>query len=144
MISKTMERRVLLGLAHKGAKLLGWDEDFRREMQQRITGHASCRDMSDAELKRWCWHLKALGADIGIPGPPLRGGRRMDRPTPWQLGEIERLALAFGWEGLDDRRLLGFVRHTAHVDDVRFLTRRQASAVIVGLGRWLCQREGAA
>jgi hypothetical protein len=37
------------------------------------------------------------------------------------LGEIEQLALQFGWtDGLDDPRLLAFVARTVAVDDVRF------------------------
>lgn len=137
-------RRVLLGLAHRGAALLGWDDDFRRGEQARLTGHASCRDMTDAQLAAWCWHLKRLGANIGIPGAPARGGARLDRPTDRQIGEIELLAAGFGWvDGLDDRRLLGFVRRTAKVDGVRFLTRRQATAVIAGLRRWRRQGGGA-
>lgn len=133
-------RRVLLGLAHKGAVQLGWDEDFRREQQHRLTGQRSCRDMTTPQLVAWCWHLKRLGADIGIPGKPPRGGHSLDRPTPNQLGEIERLALLFGWDGLDDRRLLAFVQRTAQVEAVRFLTRAQASACISGLSRWARQR----
>lgn len=46
-----------------------------------------------------------------------------------------------GWGGLDDRALRGFVRRTCEVEDVRFITRGQATAVISGLRRWLAQRQ---
>lgn len=129
-------RRVLMGLAHKGATLLGLDDETRRAAQLNHTGIASCRDMSDGQLLDWCWELKRRGAEIGIPGPAPRAVA-LDRPTVPQLVELERLALAFGWmAGLEDRRLLGFVRHTAKVDHPRFLTRAQATDVISGLRRW--------
>ncbi|MBK1690999.1 regulatory protein GemA [Ectothiorhodospira mobilis] len=136
-------RRTLLGLAHQAAVQLGWDEEFRRQRQQEVTGHASCRDMTDAQLLGWCWHLKDLGADIGIPGPPRRGGARPSRPTRSQLAALEHFAQRLGWtDGLEDERLRGFVRRTAGVSDVRFLTRGQATQVITGMKRWAYQREG--
>ncbi len=137
MAARTDARRVLMGLAHKAALLAGLDDDARRAVQQAVTGKASCKDMSEAELRRLLWHYKAKGVDIGIPGPAPRGGQGWTRPTPWQWAEIERLSHAMGWEGLEDGRLLAFVRRTAQVDSVRFLTRRQATGVITGLGRWL-------
>lgn len=138
----TPERRVLLGLAHKAAVLAGLDDDARREVQARVTGKASCRDMTDAQLRRLLWHYKSLGVDIGVPNPPAPGGAGWERPTKWQWMEMERAALAMGWEGgLDDTRLTGFVRRTAGVDAVRFLSRTQASAVISGLRRWERQRQ---
>lgn len=137
----TPERRALLGLAHKAALLAGLDDDTRRAVQKRVTGKDSCRDMSDAQLRRLLWHYKGLGVEIGVPNPPAPGGTGWERPTKWQWMEIERLALAMGWEdGLEDARLLGFVRRTAGVDAMRFLSRAQASAVISGLRRWEHQR----
>src|SRR5690606_21646388 len=137
-------RRVLLALAHKAAAQLGMDEEARRAAQAAFAGHASLRDFTDQQLLAWCWELKRRGADIGIPGPAPRGGQGWTRPTPWQWAEIERLALALGWDGLEDGRLLAFVRRTAQVDGVRFLTRRQATGVITGLRRWVAQRERSA
>lgn len=137
----SINRAALLGLAHLAAKQLKWDEDFRKAQQLTRTGKSSCKDMTDSELLDWCWHLKRLGAIIGIPHPPRRGGKSWDRPTPRQLGEIEQLALQFGWDGLDDKRLLAFVARTAKVDDVRFLLRWQATSVITGLRRWKRQIE---
>lgn len=137
-----INRKTLLGLAHMAAKQLRWDDDMRRSTQQQKTGKASLSDMSDHELLDWCWHLKRLGAQIGIPHPPRRGGKSWHRPSTSQLGEIEQLALQFGWtDGLDDARLTDFIRHTAKVDDVRFLLKWQATHVISGLRRWKKQLE---
>ncbi len=135
-----IDRKALLGLAHIASQHLGWDEDMRRQMQHDKTGKFSLRDMADNELLDWCWHLKRLGAKIGIPHPPRSGGKRWDRPSTRQLGEIEQLALQLGWtDGLDDGRLTKFIQHTATVDNVRFLMQWQATHIITGLRRWLGQ-----
>ncbi|MDR4518931.1 MAG: regulatory protein GemA [Nitrosomonas sp.] len=136
----SVNRGALLGLAHMGAKQLGWDEDTRKCMQRQKTGKESLKDMSNNELLDWCWHLKRIGAQIGIPHPPRRGGKSWDRPSGRQLGEIQQLALQFGWtDGLDDSRLNAFVERTTKVENIKFLMRWQATDVISGLRRWLKQ-----
>lgn len=135
-----INRHKLTGLAHMASQQLGWDDDMRRQMQKDKTGKESLRDMTDNELLDWCWHLKRIGAQIGIPHPPRKGGKSWDRPTTRQLGEIEQLALQLNWEnGLDDDRLTAFIQRTAKVDNVRFLMQWQATHVITGLRRWLQQ-----
>lgn len=134
----TNRRKRLIALAHIAASQLGWDDELRLEAQERATGCASCARMTEAQLVGWLWHLKGLGADVVIPTPGVRGGEGVGRPTPLQMGEIERLALLAGFEaGLGDLRLEAFVRRTAGVDGVRFLSRDLATDVITGLRRWL-------
>jgi hypothetical protein len=130
-------RRQLIGLAHLGATQLGLDEDTRRAAQAAWTGHASCADMTEAELVAWCWELKRRGATIGIPTPPACGGLSLGRPTPAQLARIEALAAALG---LQEAALAGFCQRTVGIDDPRWLTRAQASDVISGLSRWAASR----
>jgi hypothetical protein len=130
----TPRRRTLLHIAHKAADQLGWDDDMRRSIQETHTGHSSCRDMSDAQLARWCWKLKEMGADIYVPAPAPRGSQDLTKPTTRQLAQIERLAFERGWEdGLDDKMLRGFIKHTAKVDDIRFASRKKASFLITAL-----------
>lgn len=137
-----INRGVLLGLAHMAAKQLRWDEDMRKCMQRRKTGKESCKDMSNTELLDWCWELKRMGAIIGIPHPPRRGGKSWDRPSGRQLGEIEQLALQLGWtDGLDDTRLNAFIERTTKIESIRFLMRWQATDVITGMRRWLKQKQ---
>lgn len=127
-------RKTLLGLAHKAAKQLGWDEVMRREAQQAFCGKPSLKDYTDAELLAWLWRLKEWGADIGIPlqrSVPAQVTR--DRPTRAQIATIERLAASLG---LSDQALAVFVRRTTGVGAVQWLGRRGASAVITGLERW--------
>lgn len=130
-------RRMLLGLAHKAAAMLGMDEETRRAAQAAFAGRASLKDFSDAQLVAWCWELKRRGADIGIPAPPPKGGLAWDRPTPAQWATIERLAAALG---ITDAALAAFVRRTTGLDDPRFLTRRGATEVITGLEKWARSR----
>ncbi|MDD3553239.1 MAG: DUF1018 domain-containing protein [Deltaproteobacteria bacterium] len=128
-------RKTLLGLAHKAAKQLGWDEDLRREAQLAFNGKPSLKDYTDAELLAWLWRLKEWGADIGIPlqcSVPAQVTR--DRPTRAQIATIERLAASLG---LSEQALTIFVRRTTGgVGAVQWLDRRGASAVITGLERW--------
>ena|GEM_PF-2153573 len=130
-------RRLLLGLAHKAAAQLGMDEETRRAAQMAFAGKASLKDYTDSQLVGWCWELKRRGADIGIPGPPPRGGMGWERPTEAQWATIERLATQLG---MTDAGLTGFVRRTCGVDDPRFLSRRMATEVITGLTRWAKSR----
>lgn len=133
-------RRVLLGLAHKAALLLGLDDESRRAAQQAFAGCTSLKDFTDRQLLAWCYELKRRGAAIGIPGPAPRGGQGWERPTPQQWTQIERLALELG---LDEAALAAFVRRTCAVDDVAWMNRKNATEVITGLSRWK-QQGGAA
>lgn len=133
----TDRRRLLLGLAHKAAAQLGMDDETRRAAQMAFAGRSSLKDFSDQQLIGWCYELKRRGADIGIPAPPPRGGGGWERPTDAQWATIERLAASLG---LTDGALAGFVRRTCGVDDPRFLTRRGATEVITGLGKWAKSR----
>lgn len=65
-----------------------------------------------------------------------------ERPTSAQWAKLGGLARSMGWEkGLEDARLRSFVVRTAKVHSTRFITRAQASKVIMGLEEWVRQRE---
>lgn len=64
-----------------------------------------------------------------------------DRPTSAQWNKIGGLARDMGWDrGLGDSRLHSFVERTAKVSNARFISRSQASKVILGLEEWVRQR----
>ncbi|MEW6559610.1 MAG: phage protein GemA/Gp16 family protein [Pseudomonadota bacterium] len=132
-MDKATRRRLLLGLAHKGAMQVGMDDDTRRAAQLAFGGHESLRDYSDQQLIKWCYELKRRGADIGVPAPPPRGGSGWDRPSAPQWARIEQLSAQLG---LTEVGLAQFVTRTAKVDDPRFLTKAQATAVITALAKW--------
>ncbi len=135
------DRHLLMGLIEKASRQLGWDKDFRLERQKDFCGKSSRSEMTDGELSTFCWHLKRLGANIYVPQAKAKGGQTATRPTTQQLSTIEQLATQQGWhEGLDDVRLQAFSKRTTGVDNVRFLTRYQATQVITGLRRWSQQQ----
>lgn len=136
----TSQRRALLALVHKAGKQAGLADDDRRVVQQMVTGCASCADMNEAQLRAMLAHWRGRGV---LPYPARGGGGQGggERPSALQWRELERLAQAMGWPlGLEDEGLRGFVRRTTGLDGTRFLSARQASAVITGLRRWLASR----
>lgn len=69
-------RRVaLLGAIHVRAEQLGLDEDTRRDIQRRVAGKPSCRDMTLRELGRVADELRALGRGSG----PIDASRPVER-----------------------------------------------------------------
>lgn len=64
-----------------------------------------------------------------------------NRPTKAQWNMIGGLARDLGWDqGLEDYRLRNFVKRTAKVSVPKFMTRKDASKVILGLEEWVRQR----
>lgn len=136
-------RARLISLAHVAAAQLGLDDATRRVVQAAHTGKASCAEMSESELVRLVWALKGLGARVHLPPPACaRPDDATGRwPTAWQWVTLERVAVVeHGWDGLDDERLVRFVRRTEAVDHPRFLDRPGMSDVISGLMRWARQK----
>jgi hypothetical protein len=136
-----MERRKkLIAQAHLAAKQAGCvDADDRRAVQLAVTGKASCADMTVAELVKLIDHWGGRGSDVRASTPECAQAPGM--VTRWQLATIERLSWDMGWmDGLEDARLLAFLKRTAQVDRAEWLTRRDASGVITGLSRWKRQR----
>lgn len=128
-------RRLLIAQAHLAAKKAGCvSDDDRRAVQLLVTGKESCADMSERELVMLIDHWGCKGAGVRATAPEASGVGGM--ASRWQLATIERLAWDMGWSGLEDERLLRFVRRTAKVDAVRWLSKPQASNVISGLMRW--------
>ena len=116
-----------------GAKNLRLDDaTYRDFLALHGGGKRSCADMSDAKLKAVANALEAKGA---YPDN-TKGGAGDDRPTDAQRRKLAALARDRGWDGLTDDRLVSFVRRTAGVDELRFLTRAAMSDVITGLERW--------
>lgn len=73
----------------------------------------------------------------GGKGPTASGE---ERPTSPQWAKIAAIGRSIGWDkGLEDERLRSFVKRTAKVSSTRFLSRTQASKVIMGLENWAAQ-----
>lgn len=126
-------RNKLIAKIKIGVKALGLDDDTYRDfLALHGGGKQSCAQMSETQLKAVADALNAKGA---YP-EQSKGGNGDDRPTDAQRRKLAALSRDRGWDGLKDDRLASFVRRTAGVDDLRFLTRAAMSDVITGLERW--------
>lgn len=75
--------------------------------------------------------------NLGGKGPTANGEAR---PTSSQWAKIAAIGRSIGWDkGLEDERLRTFVMRTAKVSSTKFLSRTQASKVIMGLEKWAAQ-----
>ena len=91
------ERRSLLAAIHVRAKKLGLDEDTRRDIQRRVAGKTSCRDMTVPELRRVADELKRTGErakprpfDATRPIERLDGMRNRARALAAEFGAGDR------------------------------------------------------
>jgi phage gp16-like protein len=103
-----LSRHKLIGLIHKGAGALGMDEETRRQWQQGLTGHASCRTMDLGQLQQLVANLRQKGGltyqKKGIGKKPKVAANRaaqlakiealladkaarQGRPVPWSYAE---------------------------------------------------------
>ena len=104
----------------------------------------SCKALPIDTLDRLVTGMRAnnLLPPRSVKGGSGKANNGEDRPTDAQLRKLGALARARGWDGLDDERLVGFVRRTAKVEAVGWMTRKQASRVITGLEKWRGDAEG--
>lgn len=137
-----------LAMIHMAAKRLfgetspGSDgRDAYENWLERHTGKRSAGRLTKDERIAF---VKLLRREGLIPesgrGGTGRTAAGADRPTSSQWAKIGGLSRSMGWNGLEDPALKAFVTRTAKVASTRFLTRQQASAVILGLEEWLRQR----
>ena len=136
-----------LAMIHMAAKHLFGDvsrggdgREAYEEWLRRLTGKTSAAALT---LDERIQLIKRLRAD-GLIRDRGRGGAGQtaagdNRPSSAQWAKIGALSRAMGWKGLEDPALKAFVKRTAKVETTRFLTRAQASAVILGMEKWLSQ-----
>ena len=138
-----------LAMIHIAAKRLFGDVskggDGREAYEDWMERHTGKRSASKLTTSERIDLVKRLRRD-GLLPERARGGigksrNGEDRPTSAQWAKIGGLARSMGWEqGLEDARLRSFVERTAKVNSARFMTRTQASKVIMGLEGWVRQR----
>lgn len=142
-------RNADLATIHMAGKALFGDvskkgdgRDAYEDWLEKHTGKRSAGKLSRAER---IGLLKIIRRDEIIPERRRGGAGRTvagaDRPTEQQVRKIAALARSIGMGGLDDPALRSFVQRTAQVADLKFMTRTQASKVILGLEEWGRQRE---
>jgi len=140
-----MIRNKQIGLVHIAAKKLFGDlsdednESLYRQWLLEKTGHNSCSKLNNEQLNKFVKYLKD---EKIIQSFKTRGGNGITkngelRPTKQQWAKIAGLARSRGWQdGLEDKRLQGFVKRTLKIETPRFMTRKQATDIIIGLERW--------
>ena len=138
-----------MAMVHMAAKRLFGDvsrgadgRDAYEDWLERLTGKRSAGQLT---LDDRIALIKRLRKDGLIPergrGGTGRTSAGADRPTSAQWAKIGGLSRSMGWKGLEDPALKSFVKRTAKVESTRFLTRAQASAVIIGMEEWMRQKE---
>ena len=95
MTPATSPRRGLIAAIHIRAKQLGLDEDTRRDVQLRITGKASCRDMTIRELRAVADDMRSAERRTGPfdafrPVEKIDGMRRRARQLAAEFGAGDR------------------------------------------------------
>ena len=76
MSARSAEWRRACGRVHARAKQLGLDDDARRDLQRRETGHESCADMNAAELRRVLAAMNGGAGGRDHAAPARTRGRR--------------------------------------------------------------------
>jgi phage gp16-like protein len=84
------DRRAMLAKIHLGAKELGLDDDARRDILERITGHRSSADCTDAQLDQVLAHFRSLGWKPQQSGARARTGTA---PNPKRTPATSPVAL---------------------------------------------------
>jgi len=88
----------LIRAAHAAVRAAGLDEDARHDFQLRVTGKASMRDMSVAELRRLRDELNRItgfGQGKGRRGRPA-DRRKADYHPPAQRGDVRLIHALWG------------------------------------------------
>lgn len=127
---------------HAQARELGIDEDDRRALQKRVTGKASCKDMSPAELRR-----VVVAMEGRLPRTAIRGAARPDDlPDSDLLPKLRALWIS-GWHlGIvrdrTDAGLAAWLRRQTGLDSAAWATPAHLVAAIEALRGWLRRDAG--
>ncbi len=125
---KRLNRRV-----HARARELGIDEQARRALQTRVTGKASCRDMSPAELRRVIAAMSGSGGSDALPDSDLLPKLRALWISGWHLGVVRDRT---------DAGLAAWLRRQAGIDSATWATPAHLVAAIEALRGWLHREAG--
>jgi len=119
------KRQKLLAKVHilkKQANLS--DEQYRGILSKWAIN--SCKSATEKTLINICEYIDLLVKE-----------KNKNKPTQWQKNYIKDLCIGMGWsDGMDSPQFKAFVKRTVNIDNVAWLTNRQASDVITGLINW--------
>ena len=151
-MTKTSPQRRNADLAtiHIGAKALFGDVskggDGRDQYETWLERHTGKRSAGKLSTDQRIDLIKMMRKEGLLPdrtpggkGPTASGE---ERPTSAQWAKMAAIGRSIGWrDGLKDERLRSFVKRTAKVSSTKFLSRTQASKVIMGLEVWVAERQ---
>lgn len=132
-------RRAMIAKVHLGAKDLGLDEDARRDVLQRVTGHRSSADCTDdqldavlAEFKRLGWKSTTPGGKAGAAKHPVALKARAMWISLWNLGAIRNGS---------EKALEAFAARQLGVDRLQWADQAKGKSLLEALKK-MAEREG--
>lgn len=141
MAAQPSERLRLIRLVHVAKRELQMDDDTYRGILSAKFNKDSAADLSILELESLIKHLKSCGFKVNRK----KGGRTL--ATDAQSSKIRALWLALHKAEIvrdsSEQALAAFVKRTAKVDALQWLSSCQAILIIENLKKW-CEREGVA
>lgn len=126
------DRTRLIRLIHVARRALSLKEYAYRTLLQGTVGLDSCRDCSLQELRQILAVMEQMGFRPKLRRTPVKSSQRGHLCTEAQRTYIEGLWHLASREKTE-KSLRAIIRRIAHVDDMRFLTKPQASRVILCL-----------
>lgn len=121
-----------IAMIHVLAKQAGFDDDFRRDLIQAISGKRSARDLTAAEASAVIDRLKAASTAPDIDGPYGKKLRAL-WISGWHLGVIHNRS---------DAAMLSFLERQTGIERARWLrAAKDARRAVEALKLWL-SREG--
>ncbi|MDE0203338.1 MAG: regulatory protein GemA [Rhodospirillaceae bacterium] len=122
------------------AKRIGIDDDSRRALQKRVTGKASCADMSARELRRV---VDALNGHGDGSRPSARTDRLPDQAVVAKLRALWLSAWNLGIvRDKTDRALSAWLRRQTGLDAAAWADAAQLSRAVQGLKDWIAREGG--
>lgn len=126
-------------LIHTAKRALGMADDNYRALLLRHGGVKSSSDLTLEGFDAVMAEFKRLGftSTKSERKPKGAGGTAPTRPTPAQWRLLEDRAKQVGYDGLEDRRFIAWVKPRGKVEHPRFLDRYGVQRVIAALGIWI-------
>jgi phage gp16-like protein len=143
----------MLAKVHLAAKELRLDEDARRDVLERLTGHRSSADCSDAQLDQVLAHFRSLGwsATVVAGGKPARhaqqaGLAHQPKPADHPVAKKARAMWISLWNlGVVDHgsesALEAFAKRQLRVDRLQWADQSQGYRLIEAL-KAMAERNG--
>ena len=127
-------RNRLIRRVHARARELGVDEETRRALQLRVVGKASCRAMSEPELRDIVAALERAGGRRGrLPAPPAGAKLRALWISGWHLGVVRDRS---------DAGCEAWLKRQTGLDSGSWATPPDVARAIEALRRWLAREGG--